>query len=132
MRRVRQVAGRIGSTVTELASNPKKMSQLLGGAIIGKFANIAAFWLSMLAFDVDISFPKAGALYIIASTIGSAIPTPGGVGGVETALTAVLVSYGVDNAAAAGIVLMFRILTFWLPTVPGYGFLQYTRRKGIV
>lgn len=129
---VRQVAGRIGRTVADLAKNPRKMGQLFGGAILGKFALIMAFWLSMLAFDVDISFPKAGALYIIASTIGNAIPTPGGVGGVETALTAVLVSYGVDNAAAAGIVLMFRILTFWLPTVPGYVFLQYTQRKGIV
>ncbi len=28
--------------------------------------------------------------------------------------------------------LMFRILTFWLPTVPGYLVLQYTQRKGIV
>lgn len=127
-----QVAGRIGRTAADLAGNPKKMGQLFGGAFIGKFANIGAFWLSMLAFDVDISFPKAGALYIIASTIGSAIPTPGGVGGVEAALTAALLSYGVDNAAAAGIVLLFRMLTFWLPTVPGYLFLQYTQRRGIV
>jgi hypothetical protein len=29
-------------------------------------------------------------------------------------------------------VLFFRVLTFWLPTLPGYGFLQYTQRKGIV
>ena len=129
---VRQVIGRIGRTVTDLGKNPRKMGQLFGGALLGKFALIAAFWLSMLAFDVDISFPKAGALYILASTIGSAIPTPGGVGGVETALTAALVSYGADNAAAAGIVLMFRILTFWLPTVPGYVFLRYTQREGIV
>ena len=126
------VVGRIGRTVTELAKNPKKMSQLFGGAILGKLANIAAFWLSALAFGVDISFPKAGALYIIASTIGSAIPTPGGVGGIEAALTAALLSYGVDNASAAGVVLLFRILTFWLPTVPGYGFLRYTQARRIV
>jgi uncharacterized protein (TIRG00374 family) len=108
------------------------MAQLLGGAILGKIANIVAFWLSALAFDVDISFPKAGALYMIASTIGSAVPTPGGVGGIEAALTAALLSFGVDSASAAGIVLLFRLLTFWLPTVPGYAFLQYTRRRHIV
>ena len=108
------------------------MSQLFAGAILGKLANITAFWLSALAFGVDISFPKAGALYIIASTIGSAVPTPGGVGGVEAALTAALLSFGVDTATAAGVVLLFRILTFWLPTAPGYGFLRYTQAKGIV
>ena len=34
--------------------------------------------------------------------------------------------------SAAGVVLLFRILTFWLPTAPGYGFLRYTQAKGIV
>ena len=126
------IIGKIRATLAELAKDPKKMSQLFGGAILGKLANITAFWLSALAFGVDISFPKAGALYIIASTIGSAVPTPGGVGGVEAALTAALLSFGVDNATAAGVVLLFRILTFWLPTAPGYGFLRYTQAKGIV
>ena len=103
-----------------------------GGAVLGKFALIIAFWLSALAFDVDISFPKAGALYMIANTLGAAVPTPGGVGGVEAALTAVLLSYGVDSATAAAIVLLFRVLTFWLPTVPGYVMLRYSQRTGIV
>ena len=84
------------------------------------------------AFGVDISFPKAGAMYIIATTIGSAVPTPGGVGGIEAALTAALIAYGVDNATAAAIVLFFRTLTFWLPTIPGYGFFRYTQARGIV
>lgn len=127
-----QVLTKVGSTLRELAKDPVKMAQLLGGAILGKIANIVAFWLSALAFDVDISFPKAGALYMIASTIGSAVPTPGGVGGIEAALTAALLSFGVDSASAAGIVLLFRLLTFWLPTIPGYAFLQYTRRRRIV
>ena len=127
-----RIVGQIRGMLTEIANDPKKMSQLFGGAILGKVANITAFWLSALAFDVDISFPKAGALYIIATTIGSAVPTPGGVGGVEAALTAALLSFGVDNATAAGVVLLFRMLTFWLPTIPGYGFLRYAQRKGIV
>ncbi len=123
---------KIKDTLVELARDPKKMMQLFGGAILGKLALITAFYLSTLAFGVDISYPKAGALYMIATTIGGAVPTPGGVGGVEAALTAALLSYGVDNATAAGIVLLFRILTFWLPTAPGYGFLRYTQAKGIV
>jgi glycosyltransferase 2 family protein len=115
-----------------LAHDPGKLALLFGGAGLGKLFTIICFWLSVLAFGVDMSFPKAGALYMVANTVGSAVPSPGGVGGIEAALTAVLIGYGVDSATAAGAVLFFRVLTFWLPTLPGYGFLQYTQRKGIV
>jgi undecaprenyl-diphosphatase len=123
---------KVRDTVTELARDPGKMAMLLGGACLGKLCNVTCFWLSVLAFDVGMSFPKAGALYMVASTVGSAVPTPGGVGGVEAALTAVLIGFGVDSATAAAIVLFFRTITYWLPTIPGYGFLQYTQRRGIV
>ncbi len=122
----------VRESVGDLLRRPGKLGQLFGGALLGKLANVIAFWASMLAFGADISFPKAGAMYIIATTIGSAVPTPGGVGGVEAALTAALIAYGVDNATAAAIVLFYRTLTLWLPTVPGYGFFRYTQAKGIV
>ncbi len=127
-----QVLSKITGTIRELAKDPRKMAELFSGAVLGKLANIIAFWLSALAFDVDISFAKAGALYMIANTLGSAVPTPGGVGGIEAALTAALLSFGVDNATAAAIVLLFRVLTFWLPTIPGYAMLRYTQKAGIV
>ena len=123
---------KILESIRDLLTRPGKLGLLFGGALLGKLANVVAFWASMEAFGVDISFPKAGAMYIIATTIGSAVPTPGGVGGVEAALTAALIAYGVDNATAAAIVLFFRTLTFWLPTIPGYGFFRYTQAKGIV
>ena len=123
---------KIRDSISDLLKRPAKLAQLFGGALLGKLANVVSFWASMQAFGVEISFPKAGAMYIIATTIGSAVPTPGGVGGVEAALTAALVAYGVDNATAAAIVLFFRTLTFWLPTLPGYGFFRYTQAKGIV
>jgi uncharacterized protein (TIRG00374 family) len=129
---VASAMSKIRDSIGDLLGRPSKLAQLFGGALLGKLANVAAFWASMLAFGADISFAKAGAMYIIATTIGSAVPTPGGVGGVEAALTAALIAYGIDNATAAAIVLFFRTLTFWLPTIPGYGFFRYTQAKGIV
>jgi uncharacterized protein (TIRG00374 family) len=129
---VSSAMSKVRESIGDLLKRPGKLGQLFGGALLGKLANVVSFWASMQAFGVDISFPKAGAMYIIATTIGSAVPTPGGVGGVEAALTAALIAYGVDNATAAAIVLFFRTLTFWLPTIPGYGFFRYTQAKGIV
>ena len=40
--------------------------------------------------------------------------------------------YSPCSATAAAIVLFYRTLTFWLPTIPGYGFFRYTQAKGIV
>jgi len=129
---IRGTGAKLRSTFGELARDPAKMAMLFGGAAFGKLLNIIAFWMSTLAFGVDISFPKAGALFMIANTVGSAVPTPGGVGGIEAALTAVLIGFGVEGATAGAIVIFFRTLTFWVPTIPGYGLLQYTQRTGIV
>ncbi|MCU0269523.1 MAG: flippase-like domain-containing protein [Acidimicrobiales bacterium] len=129
---VRKHAGRAFHDFRRLAGRPDRLGELFGGAGLGKLATIAAFWLTILAFGQDMSFVRAGALYMVANTIGSAVPTPGGVGGIEAALTAALLSAGLDNATAAAIVVVFRFFTFWLPTLPGWGFLQYVQRKGYV
>ena len=55
--------------------------------------------------------------------------TPGGLGAVEAALTAGLTAAGVPGAAAASAVLLFRLLTFWLPIPFGWGALKYLERQ---
>ena len=116
----------------DLGQRPGKVVELFGGALFAKLSTVTAFVVSVHAFGVDMSFARAGALYMVANTIGSAVPTPGGVGGIEAALTAALISAGVADATAASIVLFFRLFTFWLPTVPGWFFLQRVQRRGIV
>ena len=108
------------------------MGELFGGAALAKLVTIAAFAVSVRALGVDMPFVQAAALYMVANTIGSAVPTPGGVGGIEAALTAALLSVGVPSATAASIVLLFRLATFWLPTLPGYLFLRRVQHQGIV
>jgi uncharacterized protein (TIRG00374 family) len=56
------------------------------------------------------------------------VPTPGGVGAVELALSAGLAAAGLPTAAAASAVLIFRLLTFWLPVPLGWFALSYLQR----
>jgi glycosyltransferase 2 family protein len=130
--RVRRVVVEVRSSLGDLIRRPDKLALLFGGAALSKLSTICAFYVSLQAFDVDMGFAQAGAVYMIANTIGSAVPTPGGVGGVEAALTAALVSAAVDPATAAAVVLLFRMATFWAPTVPGYFFMRHAQRTGIV
>ncbi len=124
--------GTIFESLRELAQMPRKMVLLFGGSAAAKIAIVWAFYVSVQAMGVSMSFAEAGSVYMVGATIGSAVPTPGGVGGIEAVLTAALISTGVDNATAVSIVLLFRLVTFWLPTIPGWFFLQYVERKEIV
>ncbi len=130
--RVRESLGPAVASFADLARQPTKLVQLFGGAALTKAATIVAFAGCVSAFGVDLGFARIGALYMVANTVGAAVPTPGGVGGLEAALTAALISGGVDPAKAGAIVLVFRLFTFWLPTIPGWVCLQRAQRTGIV
>jgi len=48
---------------------------------------------------------------------------------VEAALTAGLTTTGMPGAVAVSAVLLFRLLTFWLPVPFGWAALSYLERK---
>lgn len=129
---VKKLTGPAIASFAELARNPTKLALLFGGTTLGKLTTISAFALCVSAMGVDMSFARIGALYMVANTIGAAVPTPGGVGGIEAALTAALISAGVDAPTAGAIVLIFRLFTFWFPTLPGWACLQRAQRTGVV
>jgi uncharacterized protein (TIRG00374 family) len=55
-----------------------------------------------------------------AANIASAIPlTPGGLGVIEVTLVAVTVGFGAPRAIAVLAVLGYRIISYWLPLIPG-------------
>jgi uncharacterized protein (TIRG00374 family) len=57
--------------------------------------------------------------YLAATVAVAVVPTPGGIGSVEAALIVALVAAGAPAALATAVVLTYRIITVWLPLVPG-------------
>jgi uncharacterized membrane protein YbhN (UPF0104 family) len=55
---------------------------------------------------------------------------PGGIGGVEGALIGSLVAFGQNGSTAVLGVIAYRLISFWLPTVPGT--IAYFRLRGLV
>jgi glycosyltransferase 2 family protein len=115
-----------------LAVDPTKLLYLFGGAALAKLAIIVAFVLSARSFGVDDSFARMALLYMTANTVASAAPTPGGVGAIEAALVAVLTGIGVEPAEALSIVVVFRLLTYWLPVLPSWLALRRVQAAGVV
>ncbi len=76
--------------------------------------------VSMLFVDEPASPPCAVLVmgYYL-GTLGSALPLPGGVGGVEGGMIAAFIAFGASSHVAVPAVLGYRTISYWLPTIPG-------------
>ncbi|MFB6170776.1 MAG: YbhN family protein [Haloarculaceae archaeon] len=88
---------------------------------LGWLALGCSLWLSLYALGY--ATPFAAVLVVVpVGAIAGITPLPGGLGGVETVLIALLVpTTGVPAAAAGAAVLIHRAATYWLPTALGGG-----------
>ncbi len=57
--------------------------------------------------------------YLAATVAVALVPTPGGLGSVDAALVVALVATGAPAATATAVVLAYRVITLWLPLLPG-------------
>jgi uncharacterized protein (TIRG00374 family) len=88
--------------------------------------------LCLIAFHVKISPAQAALVYLGGAVVSAASPTPGGLGAMEAALVAGLTHIGIGDGKAVASVLTFRLLTYWLPILPGYLSLRHLRRAQLL
>ena len=127
--RVSPTFGQVLPRLAEVAQDPRKLIEGVGGALLLSLAYIACLSACVAAFGGSVPIAKIGVVYLTGSALGSIIPTPGGLGAVETALIAGLTTAGVPGGVAVSSVLGFRLLTFWLPVPVGWVALSYLERK---
>jgi glycosyltransferase 2 family protein len=117
--------------VAAVARSPLRLLELFGGAVFLTLMNIAALVLSVYAFGAtDVSVVVIGVVFLVGSGVASVAPTPGNLGAVEAALIAGLTTVGVDRDVAVPAVFLFRIVTFWLPILPGWLTFVLLQRRG--
>lgn len=111
--------------LVEIAQHPRKLAEALGGALLLNIAYILCLAACVAAFGGSASIAKIGVVYLTGVALGSIIPTPGGLGAVEFALTAGLTAAGLPGGVAVSAVLLFRLLTFWLPVPVGWAAMNF-------
>jgi uncharacterized membrane protein YbhN (UPF0104 family)/tRNA A-37 threonylcarbamoyl transferase component Bud32 len=127
--RISPTFGQVLPRLVEVAQQPQKLAEGFGGALLLSGAYIACLAACCAAFGRSVPLARIGFVYLTGSTLGSIIPTPGGLGTVEAALTAGLTAAGVPGAVAVSAVLLFRLLTFWLPVPVGWVAMRYLERN---
>ena len=85
-----------------------------------------AMWLICRALDVDMPVLTAIGFYAVAMVAGALSALPAGLGGMELALTGLLVAYSADTAQALTITVLTRLLTLWLAVGIGVLALVYS------
>ena len=127
--RLSPMLGQVLPRLLEVAQQPRKLARGTGGALLLSLCYIFCLAVCVAAFSRSVPIAKIGLVYLTGSAISSIVPTPGGIGAVEAALTAGLTAAGIPGAVAASAVLLFRLLTFWLPIPFGWGALKYLERE---
>ncbi|MFI9822120.1 YbhN family protein [Streptomyces sp. NPDC052013] len=100
-------------------ARPSRALALWGGALA--FPALQASALVLVGLSLGLSVPPAhmAVAYLAATVAVALVPTPGGLGSVEAALVVALVAVGGAAAVATAVVLAFRVVTVWLPLLPG-------------
>lgn len=100
-------------------SRPSRALALWGGSLA--FPLLQAAGLAAVGQALGLAVPPAhmAIAYLAATAAVALVPTPGGIGSVEAALVVALVAAGGPVAVATAVVLAYRIITVWLPLLPG-------------
>ncbi|MCU0265198.1 MAG: flippase-like domain-containing protein [Actinomycetia bacterium] len=131
-RRVGPLLRRVVPRIVAVFQRPTKLLTGLGGALLLNAAYCFALLASTKAFGGELTIPAVAVVYLAGAVVGSAVPTPGGLGGVEAALAAGLTAAGMDSGLAVSAVLLYRLVTFWLPIPLGWASLTYLQQKGAI
>ncbi|MEU8987242.1 lysylphosphatidylglycerol synthase domain-containing protein [Streptomyces sp. NPDC048558] len=131
--RVRSLFAGVVPRMLDVLQRPQKLVTGIGGMLLLTACFVMCLDASIRAFGSEgtsISLASVAVVFLAGNALGSAAPTPGGVGAVEATLTVGLIAVGLPSEVAAPSVLLFRLLTLWLPVLPGWLAFNHLTRKG--
>ena len=118
--------------LVELAREPKRLALIVLGCAGTTLGAALALWASVEAFGGGATFVTCTVVTMVGGTLASAAPTPGGVGAVEAALIGGLAAFGVPAAVGVPSVLLYRVLTCWLPVFVGWPVMRWLTENDMV
>ncbi|MFE7466039.1 lysylphosphatidylglycerol synthase domain-containing protein [Streptomyces sp. NPDC057499] len=132
--RVRSLFAGVVPRMLDVVQRPQKLLTGIGGMLLLTGLFVMCLDASVRAFsgpDVPhLSYASIAVVFLAGNALGSAAPTPGGMGAVEGALMLGLIAVGLPKEVAAPAVLLYRLLTLWLPVLPGWLCFNYLTRRG--
>ncbi|WP_234341764.1 lysylphosphatidylglycerol synthase domain-containing protein [Streptomyces sp. NRRL S-646] len=117
--RLRRALACAAADVRAVHENPRRAVALWGGSLAFAALHTAVVVAVVHALDVPLPAGRIALAYLAASSAAVLLPTPGGLGSLDAALAWALTTAGAPGSASVSVVLGYRLLTVWLPLVPG-------------
>jgi glycosyltransferase 2 family protein len=106
--------------VFSLIRRPRALVAAIGTSMMITGAFVGSLWAACHSVGFAPSLLDLFLVFVAGNTAVSFSPTPGGIGAVEAAMSAVLIGAGSTPTSAVAGVLVYRIISFWLPVLPGF------------
>ena len=126
--RLRPLFSGVIPRLLDVLQSPRKIIEGFTGTLLLTIFFVICLDACVRAFGGSLNFAAVAIVFLAGNAIGSAAPTPGGLGAVEASLALGLTLSGLPSEVATSAVLLFRLLTFWLPVLPGWASFTYLQR----
>lgn len=109
------------STIDRIADDRRRVALAVSFSTLGWLALSCCLWLSLFALGHRVAI-AAALLAVPVGSIAAVTPLPGGLGGIEAVLVAILVATtGLPLSVVSAGVVLHRTATYWLPVLLGGG-----------
>jgi glycosyltransferase 2 family protein len=119
----------VWGNLRQVASSPRKLVLLLGGALGRELLIAMSLSVSLRAFGDHLRLPVLIVVIVLAAIVGGVAPSPGGMGVVEAGMILGLTAAGVSEADATAAVFIQRLFTSYLPPIWGWFTLVWLRGR---
>ena len=115
-----------------IVGQPQRLLAILGGNVLMNVGFIGAFWAALAAMGGSMNLLSLALTYLASNSLGSVIPSPGGIGPVEATLTAGLQVAGVPLSIGLPTAVLYRLVTFYGRIPFGWLAMKYMERKDLL
>jgi uncharacterized membrane protein YbhN (UPF0104 family) len=111
---------------------PRRAAQLWVGSLAVPVLHCLALYAVLRSLGGTVPLAPVALAYLVASSVAALVPSPGGFGALDVALAAGLIAVGVPSPTALATVLAYRLLTVWVPLLPGACVLAILVRRRVI
>lgn len=129
----RQNLHRTSSQIIDQLGQYRRRPWRIGGALVTSMAlttlNCITLQLSLQSVGGHLPFAAVLLALTVGVGAGAAVPTPGGIGGVEAGIAAALIAYHVPHDKAIAGVIVFRLINYWFTLLLGALAFMFVQRR---
>ncbi|MER5220721.1 lysylphosphatidylglycerol synthase transmembrane domain-containing protein [Streptomyces flaveus] len=115
-----------------LHTRPSRVLALWGGAAATPLLQAGVIASVGFSLGLPLTWAQVTFALLVASTAVGAVPAPGGIGPIDAAMVFAMVLFGAPLSLATATIIGYRVLTIWVPLLPGMLVLSWLVQRKVL